>query len=204
MRIDAHHSYSERYPLDHLGSILKRNRFEGSVLVTEPPIPEALPDFVRGVVVRWDSGDLSALEEWRRHPRFRGVFQLAGQEDNAGFGELEKRGIPLDAGTSPLGAVRSVAERFPSLRIVMDQTGETGDLPPNVFCKMGLVSREWAQYALKAYGPGRLMFGSHWPEALPEISWKATLAAFTQAIGAQTIEVREELLGGTAARFYAL
>jgi predicted TIM-barrel fold metal-dependent hydrolase len=48
------------------------------------------------------------------------------------------------------------------------------------------------------------MFGSDWPSSLPECSWKENLAAFTQAIGAQAIEVREELLGGTAARFYRL
>jgi len=36
------------------------------------------------------------------------------------------------------------------------------------------------------------------------VTWKATLAAFTQSIGAQPIEVREELLGGTAERFYQL
>jgi predicted TIM-barrel fold metal-dependent hydrolase len=48
------------------------------------------------------------------------------------------------------------------------------------------------------------MFGSDWPNGLPAATWKATLAAFTQAIGAQPIEVREELLGGTAARVYRL
>ena len=48
------------------------------------------------------------------------------------------------------------------------------------------------------------MFGSDWPNSLPEHAWKANLAAFTQAIGAQSIEVREELLGGTAARFYGI
>jgi hypothetical protein len=35
-------------------------------------------------------------------------------------------------------------------------------------------------------------------------TWKHNLSAFTQAIGAQTIEVREQLLGGTAAHVYKL
>jgi L-fuconolactonase len=48
------------------------------------------------------------------------------------------------------------------------------------------------------------MYGSDWPSYLPEGTWKEALAAFTQAIGAQTIETREQLLGGTAARFYRL
>jgi predicted TIM-barrel fold metal-dependent hydrolase len=48
------------------------------------------------------------------------------------------------------------------------------------------------------------MFGSDWPNTLPEYTWKAALALFTQSIGAQTIETREQLLGGTAARFYGI
>jgi L-fuconolactonase len=64
--------------------------------------------------------------------------------------------------------------------------------------------RSYVRHALALFGPRRLMFGSDWPNALPEHSWKENLARFTQSIGAQSIEVREELLGGTAARFYAL
>ena len=59
---------------------------------------------------------------------------------------------------------------------------------------------EW----LALFGPDRLMFGSDWPNGLPEHAWKAQLALFTQSIGAQTIEVREQLLGGTAARVYGV
>ena len=62
----------------------------------------------------------------------------------------------------------------------------------------------YIDHALTSFGADRLMFGSDWPACLPEFTWKASLAAFTQAIGAQTIEVREELLGGTAERFHAL
>ena len=36
------------------------------------------------------------------------------------------------------------------------------------------------------------MFGSDWPNGLPEYTWKASLAVFTQSIGAQPIEVREQ------------
>ena len=41
-------------------------------------------------------------------------------------------------------------------------------------------------------------------ELSPEGTWKEALAAFTQAIGAQTMETREHLLGGTARRFYRI
>ena len=58
--------------------------------------------------------------------------------------------------------------------------------------------------ALAAFGPQRVMFGSDWPTYLPVGTWKEALAAFTQAIGPQTMETREHLLGGTARRFYGL
>ena len=64
--------------------------------------------------------------------------------------------------------------------------------------------RPYVQHALRFFGPGRLMFGSDWPNGLPTCTWKASLALFTQAIGAQSIETREQLLGGTAARFYGI
>ena len=48
------------------------------------------------------------------------------------------------------------------------------------------------------------MFGSEWPARLPEVTWKESLAVFTQCIGAQSIEVRERLLGDTARVFYGL
>jgi predicted TIM-barrel fold metal-dependent hydrolase len=48
------------------------------------------------------------------------------------------------------------------------------------------------------------MFGSEWPVRLPDVTWKESLAAFTQSIGAQPMEIREQLLGGTATEFYRL
>jgi L-fuconolactonase len=60
------------------------------------------------------------------------------------------------------------------------------------------------QAALAAFGPERVMYGSDWPSYLPVGTWKEALAAFTQAIGPQTLETREQLLGGTARRFYRI
>jgi L-fucono-1,5-lactonase len=87
---------------------------------------------------------------------------------------------------------------------------------PQVCCKLsgliGLMPSPWrvqdlrpcVQHALAVFGPERLMFGSGWPESLPEHTWKESLAAFTQSIGARSQEVREQLLGATAARFYGI
>jgi L-fuconolactonase len=46
------------------------------------------------------------------------------------------------------------------------------------------------------------MFASGWPYGGG--TWKETLAAFTQSLGAMPIEVREQILGGTAREFYRL
>ena len=64
--------------------------------------------------------------------------------------------------------------------------------------------RPYVQRALSLFGPARLMFGSDWPNGLPQYTWKSALAVFTQAIGAQPIDVREQLLGGTAANVYRI
>jgi L-fuconolactonase len=216
LRIDSHHSFTSRYPLEHLGSILKRNRFEGSVLVVEAAL-QSYPEFVKGVILPFDP---RCLESYQRHPQFRGVYQQFETAIPDGLAELERRNIPLDA-AGGLALIPEIAGRFPALRIVIDHLGAPPDddwaqaleraaAAPNVWCKLSGVirfhpsPRPFVQHALRLFGPGRLMFGSNWPADLPEVTWKASLAAFTQAIGAQSIQVREQLLGGTAERFYSL
>jgi len=217
LRIDSHHSFSERCPLEHLASILARNRFDGSVLVAQAFMPVLSLDFIRAIIPPFEP---HLLDEYQRHPKFRGVCHSFTSEIPDSLGELERRGIPLDA-DAELILIRRIAERFPALRIVIDHLGgppkgdwahdlEMAAESPQVFCKLSGLARfqpsprPYVQHALAVFGPRRLMFGSDWPACLPEFTWKASLAAFTQAIGPQTIEVREELLGGTAARFYGL
>jgi L-fuconolactonase len=109
------------------------------------------------------------------------------------------------------------------LRVTIDRVGTArASAPPslarypNLFAKIsGLISHAptgWkaaefqpaVRAALEVFGAQRVMYGSDWPSYLPEGTWKAALAAFTQAIGPQTLETREQLLGGTAQRFYGL
>ena len=240
MRLDAHHSFSARYPLATLATILKRNRFEGSILVSEPPDFAALPEFVRGVVIVSDRVEGRLLDEYQRHARFRGLCCRAAEPAAPAAGlpenlhELERRGLSLDL-KNGLPCVPALAERFPSLPIAIVHLGspapgrdsrgerdrwaaaiEAAGRAPRVCCKLsglaGLTDSPWraedlrpyVQHALSVFGPRRLMFGSGWPAALPEHTWKESLAAFTQSIGAQPMEVREQLLGATAARFYGI
>jgi len=204
LRIDAHHSSSEQYPLAYLETILKRNRFEGSIYAGA--LPDPLPDFVAGVIV--PAGHPAD------HPRVCAV-QIASLADL----DAIPPDLPIDL-DGLLPHVPAIAARFPGRTVVIDQLGYppmeswSDDLAAaarhaNVVCKLsGLTrfgeARPYVRRALELFGPARLMFGSDWPHSLPAYTWKSNLAAFTQAIGAQPIEVREQLLGGTAARVYKL
>jgi L-fuconolactonase len=57
---------------------------------------------------------------------------------------------------------------------------------------------------LPGFVPERLMFGSDWPVCLLAGTWKEVHAACTQAMGPQPVEMREQILGDTATRFYRL
>jgi L-fuconolactonase len=132
-----------------------------------------------------------------------------------------------------LPIVPELVDKVPGLPMVIDHVakppiarhlmeGWAGDMErisriPHLHVKLsGMITEaDWAhwkaddlkpyvQHVLKLFGPDRLMFGSDWPVCLLAGSWKEVLASFTQAIGAQPMEVRAKLLGETARRFYAL
>jgi L-fuconolactonase len=243
LRIDSHQHFTSELPPALLGPILKRNRFDGSVAVARLATAEdtrwllelaAGHDFIRGVIGWADLADADlgrVLDEYQRHPKFRGVcYPCAGALPN-GLAELERRGLTLDL-PPHLDCVARIAERYGGLGMVIDHVGRRSLAPmpfeewaraleiaaqsPQVFAKLsGLISdapmqwraadfQPYARHALRVLGPERLMFGSDWPSYLPTGTWKEALAAFTQAIGAQSLETREHLLGGTAQRFYRL
>jgi L-fucono-1,5-lactonase len=275
MRIDAHQHFWDihlfEYPWmppgesplrrnylpQQLEPILQRNRFEGSVLVQANTILDetrwllelaSKHEFIRGVVGWVDlTGPQvgTALDEFQRHPKFKGIRHLVHDEPDvnwllrddviAGLRELARRGIPYDLLLRPqhLKVVPGVADKVPGLRMVIDHIAKppiaTGRLDgwaediatiakiPNVYCKLsGMITeadpagwkaehlRPFVAHVLNVFSPERLMFGSDWPVCTLAGSWKEVLAAFTQAIGPQTIEVREKLLSGTAKAFYRI
>ena len=195
-RIDAHQHFTPSYLPSLLLPILRRNRFDGSVVVTALPSVQVTRwllslaseySFIRAVVGGVDLADPrlgELLDEYQRHPKFRGGCYAFAWELPPGLAELDRRGLTLDVSA---GFTLAIAERFPGLRVAIDGVGTARvALPPsvaqypNVFAKIsGLIT--------------------HAPTG-----WKAALAAFTQAIGPQTLETREHLLGGTARRFYRL
>jgi L-fuconolactonase len=229
LRIDSHVLYSPLYPPEHLQAILTRNRFDGAMLVGQfPNLPVDHPH-IAGLVV-----PMGRLAEYLNHPKLRGVCCRPAGGIPAGLDELARRGLTLDLEleTGHLPVVQRIAEQAPTVRIAIDHLArppfssgltaewvrgmEAAARLPNVFCKVsGLLTgqpspwtaaplRPFVQHVLSVFDSSRVMFGSEWPACLPAATWKETLAAFTQSIGAHAIEVREQLLGGTAVRFYGL
>jgi predicted TIM-barrel fold metal-dependent hydrolase len=208
LRIDAHHSHTDQYSLAYLESILKRNRFEKSMLVGSP---QPTPDYVAGIIAPIDSFPIE-----RPNDRRIRALQVRALPDVSRAATL---GLPVDL-LNMLPHVSEIARQYQGVTLIVDHLGhpptdtwardiELAAACPNVFCKLsGLTMfgepRPYVQRALSLFGAGRLMFGSDWPNGLPRYTWKAALAVFTQAIGPQPIEVREQLLGGTAARVYRL
>ena len=209
---------------------MKRNRFDGTVAVVHTPsvdetrwlLEQATQhEFIRGVVGWADLRDPGAvLDEYQRHPTFRGVRWWCDGELPAGLNELAPRGLTLDVAA---GFTREIIDRHPELRVVIDGVGAGQGSAPvefaahrNLYLKIsGLITpapTRWkaaefqpaVRAALAAFGADRVMYGSDWPSYLPVGTWKEALAAFTQSIGAQTMDTREQLLGATAKRFYSL
>lgn len=233
-RIDSHQHFTREYLPSLLFPILKRNRFDGTVVVCERVSVEenrwllglaAEHEFIRGVVCGVDLGDAALpalLDDYQGHAKFRGVYADGGSP-----AEIERRGLTLDMAPR-FDAVAQNATAHPTLKIAIDHVGRPSlmcesldDLKAlarfsNVCVKLsGLITdaptqwkaaefAPWARAALAAFGAERVMFGSDWPSYLPVGTWKEALAAFTQAIGAQPLETREHLLGATARRFYRL
>lgn len=132
-----------------------------------------------------------------------------------------------------LRLVPKLVDRFPRLRMVIDHIakppiaagrldGWAEDIEriapiSHIYAKLsGMITeadhRNWktddlqpfVTHVYNLFRADRLMFGSDWPVCLLAGTWKAVLATFTQAIGAQPVGVREKLLGGTATDFYRL
>lgn len=202
-----------------------------SPMANGPALPHTGPH-IAGLVVRQASPGGHALDQYQKDARFRGICATLDHGIPEAAEELARRGLTLDIEMRPgdFPTLLRLAERLPDLRLAIDhlarptfQLGPTDEWRngmesaarlPNVFCKIsGLLSevelpwriapiRPFVEHVLAIFGPRRLMFGSEWPVRLPDVTWKESLAAFTQSIGANSIEVREQLLGGTAHEFY--
>jgi len=203
-RVDAQHSYAPPHQgPEWYGKILSRNKFEASIYSPhEGTLDDALAlaaahPYIKRIVPRLAPDGLAALPA---HPLI--VSVRLSDPTPAALAELARRGL----------AVEIDAARWPiqtDLPVALDGLPDAETLPPNVYVKLtGFRLPPSPERALRLRqllrhpGPERLMYASGWPYGGG--TWKETLAAFTQSLGAMPMELREQLLGGTAREFYRL
>jgi L-fuconolactonase len=151
-----------------------------------------------------------------------------------GLREVARAGLVYDLLTLPhqLPAAIDTVRAVPELTFVLDHLSKppiaSGALEPwaalvrelaaepNVFCKLsGLVTEAWpgwrpadlrpyAQVALEAFGPARVMFGSDWPVCLLASSYAEVTALAEDLTAGLTADERAQVFDGTAARAYRL
>ncbi len=190
MRIDACVEHADQKRLEALRTILARNRFDDAIVFAADGTLATLAGHVCGVL-------------------------LAANAPHGSFAHAEEAGLACDVVCDEVGRALELARSFPRARIVaqfpslplnLAALADTPNVAVKICCVTGRAAdyRDFVQAALRSLGPRRLMFGSGWPRLIEDATWKHRLAAFTQALGAQTLETREEILGGTAARCYNL
>ena len=192
----------------HLEPILRRNRFDGSVVVQANTLLAETRwllqlasenEFIRGVVGWVDLTDArvgEALDEFQRHPKFKGVRHIAHDEPEVnwllrpdvirGLRETARRGLPYDLLLRPvhLALVPLLAERVPGLRMVIDHIAKPGiagrvmegwaqDMAaaaaiPHVWCKVsGMITEAAPQWKSADLQPyAAHVFGLFGPERL--------------------------------------
>jgi L-fuconolactonase len=204
--------------------------------------------FIGGVVgwVDLTSSDvIHQLAEFATHPKFKGVRHLVESEPDDdwlvqpdvlhGFAVLASFGSTFDmlVHTRHLKHVKTVAERCPELKIVIDHMAKPpvslGQLDvwskemagvaafPNVHCKLsGLVTeatwsswetddlRPFVEYALSVFGPRRMMFGSDHPVCLLAASYDRVLESFQSILAELPADDRSRIFATNAEQFYKL
>lgn len=205
----------------------------------------ALTPWVAGVV-GWVPLEVARmLEQFSREQKFVGVRHLINIEPDPdwimrsavieGLSVLMDYNLTFDyVGILPrhLAHVPILAERLPTLRIVIDHLGKPpiasgGFEPwasqlakaaeaPNVFAKLsGLDAGQgdrwsvadlspYAEHTLAVFGPDRLMYGSDWPVSLLRGGYGKVWREINAATSQLGPQERERIFGGTAIEVYRL
>ncbi|MEZ5352108.1 MAG: amidohydrolase family protein [Bryobacteraceae bacterium] len=220
------------FTIHALGAILSRNRYEGGVVLALLDDP-AETDWLLALslehsailAVMGHTTDARDLDRWQRHPRFRGVRHRYGPGSAAWISELGARGLRCDLEIDPaqlpllspashvaLAHTAGACYRQPQL----DAWAAAVESWPGMIKIDGLINgagegkwsgaayRPWIDHLMQCAGPARLMYGSDWPRCMHSGIWKESLAAFTQALGPRTMDVRSWMLGENAARHYGI
>jgi L-fuconolactonase len=182
-------------------------------------------------VSAWAELSGAELDQLQTHPKFRGVCANMSADLDLREPARRGLALDICLTVSQFEDVEAVASRAPAALLIVEGMGRPEiskqgfeEWAPRIE-KLGRITtvslklssltllarpgpwnsadlKPFVEHAIICFGPERLLFGSAWPE-LPEAgTWKESLAAFTQSIGAHSIDFREKLLGSTAARLY--
>jgi L-fuconolactonase len=248
--------YRAFQPLD-LAPILKANGVYGTILVQAAPTGEET-DYLLGLantyswilgVVGWIDLESRDCQEqvWRRaaDPLFLGVRPMLQDlpdrawilrpELRSGIAAVQRAGLTFDAlvQSDQLDSIVTLADRYPSLRIILDHAGKPPFLDsqamigwltqltlvaerPNVVCKLsGLFSQlngqsafgrveACVEFLLERFGPDRVLWGSDWPVASTSISYGDWLGYCRARIDALSATHAPAIFGDNARRVYQL
>jgi L-fuconolactonase len=159
---------------------------------------------------------------------------LADRALVTGLRLLPEFGLTFDlcATHDQLPAVASLVRLCPETAFVLDHLGKppvaSGELEPwrsnlarladlpNVVCKLSGLTTEaqpnwkpedvhpYLDHALDSFGPSRCMFGSDWPVATLQTTYRAWVDVVLDSISELPAHDRDSVLGGTAAKTYGL
>jgi L-fuconolactonase len=231
MQTAAPHMHRDFTPHD-LSRILSRNKYEGAIAVSMLDT-EAETDWLLELTEDhpWILGVAgpAPLPRWLAHPKFAAVHVNVSAAARQAVSTAAAAGKAIDLRTNEheIAAALQLTEEAPtSARICIVSNIKSGWDPapwehlarsPRITFKIrGLINdaaasgwradtyRPFIQKILEWCGPHRLMYGSDWPRCMYTGTWKESLAVFTQALGAQTIDTRSLILGDNAAAHYAL
>jgi L-fuconolactonase len=223
------HMQRDFSPAD-LSRILTRNKYEGALaapLLQDPAEVDWLLEQAQQHI--WITGVIgNALEDrWLTHRKFVAVRWRLPDADRSAIEETVSASLAVEFVARPEDAasIDNLVNGLPPGRVVVvPVVGPNWDPAPwqrvarNELISVkvcGLINeagpdawkaetyRPFVQRMLEWCGPERLMYGSDWPRCMHTGTWKESLAAFTQALGAQSIETRSRILGENAATIYA-
>lgn len=147
----------------------------------------------RGVPFDFVTRDAAALprllEVARRHPRLPLVLDHLGKPGFRRSSELRRA---WEGWIAAAGAVPTIAAKVSGLYGEDPARWSVADV------------RGAVEVAVRAFGPGRLLYGGDWPMSVTAGGYERVHQAVIAALEPLSAEARAQVLGGTAARVYGL
>ncbi len=199
-----------------------------------------VPDAVIGYADLGSPDVRTLLERHAAHPCLRGIRDLRHDDHldderwQAGFGELERRGLVycVNPPVEDMARFARLAATRPALPVCIDHAGfplrrdtdyfrawragmeELAALEQSVVKISGLGMcdhgwsveslRPWVETCIELWGPRRAFFGTNWPVDRLFSSYTDVIDAYAQLVSELRASEQEALFSGNAIRFFRL